>query len=1679
MRLTTQSMYTLREGLKLNELVRVTVQVRHKDNANKQDNQCFSHEGQSSYHWSEYDSGVFLVNCPAPVCAHDTVPRVYRVNPGCGLDADASTVEVGVWIDPTYGDDARATCAFWRPTSDGSSWQCTWHGCYAPATVDVDRNVITCEVPNGMPASGPVRITVQVWHANNEDKQDNQCFSHEGQSPSQWEAYDYAVLEIRCPAPECRPQYVPRVFEVEPACGLAEDAETVDVSVAIDPSYGVHARATCGFWVEDPTTGALSCTWHGCYAEAAVSSNGDTITCAVPDGLPRNMTVYVTVQVWHRDNEDKQDNQCFSHEGQSPSQWDLRDYGVVEPSCVCPRGVPQVDCPDDLCSDRRCLAYPDAVCVVSNCGRCSVDFYDAVYDSYDDVNSLDCSLRDRCTGECQDKFDACMRYGPCREALYELVKQRQRNGACDEACYDGITVPTRRAQILLQAIWSCYWKCDAGSYTYQPVCAQPALPGPCKASIGRWYFDKPTQQCQQFTYGGCGGNSNNFESREACEQRCAVGACCTRRMEPTNGGGYGYGYDRSGYDRYGYNRTGYARDGFSLRALTYAPFTRNSYDAYGLDERGYDTRGRDGYGFNIRGYSETYSRDGQQFGYLADEQYDATGRDRAGLDRSGYDRDGYGYDGTYQGAEFSCQQMTRSACQALETGDGQVEVVSFAQGKTCKERRCGNPKWEAPRQCVYGGQRYDFGETFTFGCQTCFCATDGSVSCECSAVTTRREIRDMTVEEVQAFTDAVVLLEQSNMWSAFANTHLGAVPQAHGNPAFWPWHREFLKQLELTLREVSGNCNVTIPYWDWTIDALSPETSPVWNVVGGNGNGVDQCVTDGPFAGFSPCIERNWALGWAMPSFAEIAGILAGTDYSTVVAEIEARHGDVHVFVGGTMATYSSPYDPLFFLHHAFVDKLWYDWQVTLGNGNQYPASMLHMTLDPFAKTAAEVLDSEAQLCVVYAAPGQSPPCNETAYGGTPGTEGYYVNTTRPQYNRDGYDSNGRDVYGRDRYGRGADGEYVDVPVDANNMYGSDRYGFDVRGYDAYGFDENGLDERGCGTGSGAPLYMRDVYRVQRGVYERIQNRTYQPPTRTCRPLQPLPTWWRNINWMRRGDEYQAVIDAYELKVQATYDAKSGQTYRNEYARRPQSYALQDLCFDAGEYVPRPSDDVPGDSYQCPPGVVAYACLRDPCEDATCPGDPTATCRANTCGGCRAEFYVGDGTRAQCHRPCASAYTCDYNPCAQATCEAHPDAVCEFNPCYGCNAVWVNATTGESVECEVEPDPCVSYGESFVCGVDGQTYDNVCYARSAGVEVAYGGVCVSCEERCPEYGAMEACGEDGTTYPSVCHARCANVKVVYPGECQPPPETCEDVNSFKGSDEFRQSLCNQQTSCLSRAYRDTDNRCFWNTETRKCSCESSQLVCTAGRESCLACCNNDLRLCLRAGAGPVTRCWDNYLACKLDCSSTFTVEVDVSIVVEVRFSIMVTASLSRRLDANQLAEAVSLAAGVVNLLPANVSVRSVTSASVEVGRGRRAEGDISLDVGVMTTDANMTSQAIEDSFTQGTLAEQMASQTGSASDEDLALLGGLAVVNPQATEPPSSSTLPPGGNNGGPTNEPPVSTTDDGRQGGSDDSTGLGGGAIAGILAAIGVTVLLVAIALHQRAEKKKREQSYAVVSTA
>jgi len=48
-------------------------------------------------------------------------------------------------------------------------------------------------------------------------------------------------------------------------------------------------------------------------------------------------------------------------------------------------------------------------------------------------------------------------------------------------------------------------------------------PGPCLASMRRFAFDATTGLCLPFTYGGCDGNANNFESAETCYTSCGVG----------------------------------------------------------------------------------------------------------------------------------------------------------------------------------------------------------------------------------------------------------------------------------------------------------------------------------------------------------------------------------------------------------------------------------------------------------------------------------------------------------------------------------------------------------------------------------------------------------------------------------------------------------------------------------------------------------------------------------------------------------------------------------------------------------------------------------------------------------------------------------------------------------------------------------------------------------------------------------------------------------------------------------------------------------------------------------------------------------------------------------------------------------------------------------------------------
>ncbi|XP_075771638.1 kunitz-type protease inhibitor 2 [Pelodiscus sinensis] len=98
-------------------------------------------------------------------------------------------------------------------------------------------------------------------------------------------------------------------------------------------------------------------------------------------------------------------------------------------------------------------------------------------------------------------------YGGCRANLNNFVTE----DACRLAC----VAPTDGESLAETPLPSRKEVPDADE-----SCTAPRVTGPCRAAFPRWYYDPATGACQQFVYGGCRGNRNNYLREEQCLQQC-------------------------------------------------------------------------------------------------------------------------------------------------------------------------------------------------------------------------------------------------------------------------------------------------------------------------------------------------------------------------------------------------------------------------------------------------------------------------------------------------------------------------------------------------------------------------------------------------------------------------------------------------------------------------------------------------------------------------------------------------------------------------------------------------------------------------------------------------------------------------------------------------------------------------------------------------------------------------------------------------------------------------------------------------------------------------------------------------------------------------------------------------------------------------------------------------------
>ncbi|KAI8870078.1 Di-copper centre-containing protein [Ramicandelaber brevisporus] len=259
-----------------------------------------------------------------------------------------------------------------------------------------------------------------------------------------------------------------------------------------------------------------------------------------------------------------------------------------------------------------------------------------------------------------------------------------------------------------------------------------------------------------------------------------------------------------------------------------------------------------------------------------------------------------------------------------------------------------------------------------------------SVSAACpNGVQVRREIRTLTPAERDRFWNAVRTIRDNGQLEHLTKIHNEYQEIVHNNANFLPWHRALVYFFQELIYSAGGG---TIPYWQWGWDYQNPGQSAVLKDWMAGGDGRGGCVRDGPMAGMSyrypstHCLVRQFANGGAIPPWPSdtmVASVIyQNKDYASFAMALELQiHPHAHNNIGGDMSTMYSPNDPIFYLHHANIDRHYYMWQAQDwarrnnayggANRNNSPARLTD-PLPGLKGTIADFMDPREQLCYTY-----------------------------------------------------------------------------------------------------------------------------------------------------------------------------------------------------------------------------------------------------------------------------------------------------------------------------------------------------------------------------------------------------------------------------------------------------------------------------------------------------------------------------------------------------------------------------------------------------------------------------------------------------------------------------------------------------------------------------------------
>lgn len=209
----------------------------------------------------------------------------------------------------------------------------------------------------------------------------------------------------------------------------------------------------------------------------------------------------------------------------------------------------------------------------------------------------------------------------------------------------------------------------------------------------------------------------------------------------------------------------------------------------------------------------------------------------------------------------------------------------------------------------------------------------------------RKDHRTLTADEQNRFLNAFTQINTMGALGPLVDIHSNAIHQMHSNPRFLPWHRIYLLRMEELLMSVDPT--VCIPYWKSSEEQAFPSWllgfTPTVNII------------SGPHT-----VTRNIGAFATLPNAAAVAAAMANGTFNTFAPALEGIHNSGHVWVGGSMGSImTAPCDPVFWMHHCEIDRIWFEWQAA--NPGQNPAlAGAAATMDPWSETEPDTRDVTA-----------------------------------------------------------------------------------------------------------------------------------------------------------------------------------------------------------------------------------------------------------------------------------------------------------------------------------------------------------------------------------------------------------------------------------------------------------------------------------------------------------------------------------------------------------------------------------------------------------------------------------------------------------------------------------------------------------------------------------------------